>query len=173
METSQNKNTAIIVAMVLNVLNLILNVYGLICRDVKIYFLISIINGVAILYYALIGYKKPHGDLLKYIMVIFAINVACYALTNYVENVYISYCYVFAALLIAYACGRLDRDLQNKYILLIVFIIFVFGKITASAFVKEEFTLLSLTRYSEIIEWFAIMVTYLTRYEKHREIGNK
>ena len=169
----KNGNTIVLIVMIINFINLLLNLYGLIVRDNKLPFLLSSINGIIILYYALFAYKKPHGNLLKYVMGIFAINVACFALTSYADNFYISYCYVLAALLITYICGRLDREEQNLYLFIIVLILFVVGRITASAFEQEQSLFIALSRNSEIVEWIAMSVTYHIRYKTHKQAGIK
>ena len=96
----------------------------------QLHIIIVFLEYILVAFYALIGYKKPHGNILKYTL--FAFVLLCMyeflmpgrpATSNieYIANA----CIGLASVLIAYMSGRLNRVDQNKVIMSVVGVLFV------------------------------------------------
>ena len=137
---------------------------------------------IATLYYVLIGYKKPHGNLLRWTFLLLAfhyingiINVAMQIYnTNY--NVDIMLIIIgligISALLIAYVSGRLDKIKKNYALLIVitlaqitisVLFIILYGVWSNPKFVIWNFSICLL--------WINLVIAYLIRYREHKEAG--
>lgn len=130
---------------------------------------------IIILYYGFYGYKTPHGNLLKYIMLFFALllvnEVALEAGGKYpnlvsetilLPTTITGLCIVF----ISYIAGRLDRFNENIYIFTTVLVLLVIR-----AFLMSQYRTIMFSNFSDVIIWFDINCVYALRYKQHRQAG--
>ena len=138
---------------------------------------------IATLYYVLVGYKKPHGNLLRWTFLLLAfhhingiVNVAMQLSnnTNYSADLMLIIIGLngISALLIAYVAGRLDK-IKKNYALLI-FITFV--QIAISVLFINLYGVWSNPKYviwnfSICLLWIDLVVAYIIRYREHKEAG--
>ena len=129
-----------------------------------------------VFYYGINGYKIPHGNLVRYLMLI----LAAYNIFNVTVSIYRWYKLPWvvlaagnlAAMFIAYMAGRLNKFKKNLIVAIIVTVLLL-----AECFwpVKipgvEVDALFFLDRSLPILMWLTIMSIYFFRYEEHTEAG--
>lgn len=126
-----------------------------------------------VLVYAFFGYKKPHGNMLKILFLIFAVYLAfCGTLAISGNKVYlIGDLFILAALTMAFVAGRLNKIEKNRFILMfggmVLLAIFVIFNIKFPALI-----------FSQIIENLTPMIilatlsfAYVARFEEHKAAG--
>lgn len=133
------------------------------------------INYVAIIYYALYGFKIPHGNSLKYIILIFALSlvdaVALESGARYTglvpEKTLISATLTGVCILIvSYVAGRLDRFYKNILLCTIALILLI-----VRALSMTHYPTIMFVDFADVIIWIDIMCVYAIRYNQHREVG--
>lgn len=133
---------------------------------------------IAILIYAFVGYKKPHGNLLRGMFFAFgaiiALNIMTFGLDATVSASLFSTirntCDIFAALLIVYVSGRLNKVEKNKKLLflsgVLMFIHYIMpvfkGPIIFNSLIGSVCPMIVLA---------ALGFAYTARYEEHKEAG--
>lgn len=131
----------------------------------------------AVFYYAFYGYKVPHGNSLKFIMLFFAMilvnSMSLEAGGKYpvLENQTIMLSTMVTGVctvLVAYASGRLDRFEKNIYLFVLVLIL-----LFVRAVIMVKFKTLMYTNFSDMIIWIDIICAYSIRYTQHKEAGTK
>ena len=132
---------------------------------------------ILILYYVFYGYKKPHGNLLKYIMLFFALllvnEIALEAGDKYpnlvsekiVLPITIS---GICIVMISYISGRLDRFNKNIYLFTAVLVLLVLR-----AFLMSHYRTIMFSDFSDAIIWFDINCAYALRYKQHKQVGQQ
>lgn len=128
-------------------------------------------------WYAVIGYKKPHGNLLKYLFLAFdcfvlgtITHILEYNTADMPINVVIRillYCVV--AVIIPYMAGRLDRINENKILGGIVLICLLSTAILNMIFSQSSGNFFS--SMNSTILGLAVLSLYVVRYKKHKEAG--
>lgn len=126
-------------------------------------------------YYALFGYKKPHGNMLRYLFLFYVI-CSCYFLLYYVP-VYPFYANAFGIAKIvafAYIAGRLDKVNKNKYILGVLIVVdlcfdiynvYTFGVLGMLNFITF------IGCISSLLFTTTVTLAYVIRYDLHKEAG--
>ena len=137
--------------------------------------IVDIAVACLIIYYAVSGYKKPHGNLLKQIMLLFGLSLV------FQMNLAIMYdnktTVVFVPvtmMLIAYIAGRLDRLKENR--ILMVIVVLNLAHCSFSSIVKGGgnggFAINHAVLFPLVI-WITLCGAYYTRYIQHKEAGLK
>ena len=169
----------IIALAVLSVAELIVNI---VC-SIKLYDVTSILFElipyiflfVAITYYAIIGYKKPHGDLLRAVFLVFSFS----CLGSIVSQVTYAKASGLApfvillgvtALLTAYVGGRLDK-IKKNYVPLVIVTIALPIKAILHCRVYPVDLLFAAWNFSTFVLWLDIALAYILRYKEHKEAG--
>ncbi len=124
--------------------------------------------------YGFVLYKKPHGNLLKLAMLLFAgiyITSAIIVASEGNGIVALNVIGTLAASAVVYGAGRLDRIEQNKYIFIIADVIFfaleLFSAITwPNRNFVETFVL-----FNHFIIFNTLVIAYFIRYKEHKEAG--
>ena len=134
------------------------------------------IEYVLIAVYALHGYRKPHGNMLKYTMLAFTVLsvykffVPGKPVTENVEYI-ANACIVLAAIMIAYISGRLNKINKNKILMIVVEVLFIVSivlmRLTQKAFSIDSF----IRSLSMPICWVALCFAYVARFEEHKAAG--
>jgi len=135
---------------------------------------IAILVYILLLYYVFIGYKKPHGNLLRYLLLAFAL---CIALTV-VFLIKLSFddlsgktTLIIAAMMITYMAGRLNKLRQNIVIMIVVAILLavsLIGFFKAFGFMSFHNTYAVICF---VIQWIMLCAAYLVRFKEHKEAG--
>jgi len=127
----------------------------------------DIVVSALIVYYAFIGYRKPHGNLLKYIILICTVPqfIAVYQFAQLsspwqaiIAAIEIGLCF--------YVAGRLHRVKQNMILMSVVFAIRLAASVVG--LVKGTMVIGAIT---PLILWLDICVAYILRYKEHKEAG--
>lgn len=143
-----------------------INTFTTACVDILLY--------VCIAYYTLKGYKKPHGNLLKYMMLLFAfmIVVSLKALEFLSIKEMMLFC--FAVGLICYMAGRLNKFNEVKIISLVVMLLLLHcchAQVSAMSTFMDLAITTRFNFYAKVIIWMALTTSYFTRYLQHKEAG--
>jgi len=135
----------------------------------------DIVMYLLVAYYGLWGYKKPHGNILKYLMLLFGVSLIPSILVS-VSGSYVSQILQIimsiAVLLVGYISGRLYKFQTNRILIIIVTAIFIFRLFTMPMlFPTVTNPILLLGPLNQVILWLAICVAYFSRYQLHKEAG--
>jgi len=124
--------------------------------------------------YIFLFYKKPHGNMLKYAMLIFSFaNILSSSYLLLMGNTY-QIVKLLAAAAVCYCAGRLDRIDENKYILPALGLFFIWVSVSGVRVDIENQTsnvLSILTRFNNTINYFTLVIAYFVRYDEHKEAG--
>jgi len=123
-----------------------------------------------LLYYVFAGYKKPHGNLLRHLMLAFALFIALHIVIA-VGNTLGLIARIVAAMLITYMAGRLNKLRQNIVIMaLVAILLFV---TSMNVFIEYGFTSVhEICAFSGLfIQWLVFCAAYFVRYKEHKESG--
>ena len=137
-----------------------------------------------IIYYVFNAYKKPHGDLLRYLFVLISFNCLTIILDEiesmYHYNLSLNYMRWFvgligiAAILSAYISGRLDKINRNVLpIVIITLALFAknFFYFTFPDFYAPYGLIEIIWYFATFILWLDIVFAYVLRYREHKEAG--
>lgn len=123
------------------------------------------------IYYAFAGYKKPHGNLLKIILFVFAATAAINALdASGLSNIFVLYLCMAVVIIAAHLAGILDRFERCKLLFLVNFIIIV---ITAILDQSTKQGIMVFVIFSFPVLWLDIFASYVQGYKEHKEAGKK
>ena len=150
-----------------------------------------IIGYLLVLYYAFWGYKTPHGNLLRYLIISYAFLLALGSesrlfagarserpvdVTNAEGQLrrgargltaYKGLLTSVALILMSYIAGRLNKYKQNKILIPIVLVI-----LFVRSFVSRTFRIqVAMTDLSYLILWVGIACAYFARNDAHKEAG--
>ena len=138
---------------------------------------------IAIIYYASVGYKRPHGNLLRVIFLLLSLtclngvvdSATCMPLfegnDSSLQLLIIGFDGI-SVLLIAYVGGRLDKIKKNTFPLILI----------TAAQIAKSVLFVSLHNawqepvhivwnFSTCILWLDIAFAYILRYKEHKEAG--
>jgi len=176
----KSNRVAIIIMMVLVAIGLISSVFDIVEGLQNTYpaiIIAKLVMYILVAYYGLWGYKKPHGNLLKYLMLAFGITLitpVILADSSHLRQII----YPIAILLIGYMSGRLYKYKENRIIAIIVTVLLVFLFIMKVVDPGSEIRLVAidnpfnlLISLDPTILWLAIYVSYSSRYRLHKEAG--
>lgn len=137
---------------------------------------------VFLLYYVLYNYKKPHGNLLKYLFLAFAVCilagvVSIKAERNMLDNIF-NYARGLVVILLAYLSGRLDRYKQNIAIIVAILALMLGTSILSTVYIfvygSYDVDFWSIIDcYDSFVLCLDLMVAYLFRYREHISIGKQ
>ena len=126
-----------------------------------------------IIFYGLWGYKIPHGNLLRYEFIVFAIMNILVLLTDLQLGLFASYLLAAKALLSIYMAGRLDKIKKNIWIMIAVLVLEIDYDLSFVISLKGSFTsfISFIALFCGIYMWVALCGAYITRYKLHKEAG--
>ncbi len=126
-------------------------------------------------YYTLFGYKKPHGNLLKYLMIIYAMSLLSELYMAVKFNEYLNVCILSLSMLfIGYISGRLHKINENCFLAILILIL----QLLIPVFVLLNGTskpslLMWIVIATPAVIWLSLTCACLVRFEQHREAGLK
>lgn len=122
-------------------------------------------------------YKKPHGNLLKYTMLLFAfvtILISGYYLSISSASGVTRAMYfgkLITAGLVCYCAGRLNKIKQNKIIFPIIDVFLLAYGIWGCVVSKNVTFTYAFNFFETFIIFTTIMIAYFVRYQEHHEAG--
>ena len=132
---------------------------------------------ILILYYVIYGYKIPHGNSLKYIIIFFGLmlvnEMALEAGGKYPgldqHTILLSTTITgLCVIVVSYISGRLDKYEKNSYLfILTLFLLFI------RTILMVNYKTIMYTNISDIIVWVDLYWAYALRYAQHKEAGLK
>ncbi len=133
------------------------------------------ITSLLLLYYVVKGYKIPHGNLLKYLFILFAVSclggILSTASNRTTLDIAYNYMRGIVVLMTTYIAGRLDRFKQNKLMMSIVGLI-MFSSSLIESIPNFETDIIGVSIcYTFFILWIDLMIAYIFRYNEHKEAG--
>ena len=180
METLKNKKLIIYVVMgLLSVLSLyseIVACVGIKTLDFTIELIVFCIMLALILYYAIVNFKVPHGNLLKYLFIAFSamtfVGLLAGSSSSGVpqEDIYL-YQLLRGVVVIAsaYIGGRLDRIKENIYYIIVCAFILL-GTSIVNIVLYDITDFISIVFFSNFfILWLDLALAYIFRYYGHKE----
>lgn len=138
------------------------------------------VMGLLAMWYAFVGYKKPHGNVLRAVFFAFSVYLVFQSGLASRSDVtpgpsyflpWTSYFLMFAALTVAYISGRLNKIEKNKKLIVfagILMIVFALVKLFdghANTFSRIY------GLFSSAILFTALSCAYIARYEEHKAAG--
>lgn len=195
MENKKNLSTGaligIVVLAVLSAASAFANVYEVLSIPVLVTpgaiaeivtFLILLIG---VVYYAVRNYKVPHGNLLRWLFFLFALNclgglaeqiVGAYRfgmMEQNMDNVMLLVMLIaVSAILAAFISGRLDHLRGNIACIIIITVAQLVKSVIFLSQLGGDYSILGvLLNFSTFMLWFDMVVAYLLRYKPHKEAG--
>ena len=168
---------ALLIVIILNILWIICNTYVYIqmLGSISAFQVLNIIMFAVSVYYACYSYKKPHGNLMRYlILCCAALDAIKYINSTLPYPTYIYYVFYAITILKAYMAGRLDHYKQNVIISVVIIALqivhiypFMSHQILSGSMTFVNF----FSTIGPVTVWLAIATSYIIRYKPHKEAG--
>jgi len=130
-----------------------------------------------VLYYGVRGYKKPHGNMVRYLMLILAVYIAAATITpiySFSASWPIVLSSMYAVLFMAYMAGRLNKVKKNRYVAILVTVLLLVRCFWPME-LPDAYGMVNLSyvldRLSPLFMWLTTVLIYFFRYHEHREAG--
>ncbi len=139
---------------------------------------------LSVAYYTVAGYKKPHGNLLRnmfllysffcageMIAMVFYANEHGYLSTSFPRSISMLIMVVLCAELTAFVAGRLDKIKKNSFLLALItaaLIAVSLLDIGKPPFPQPVYLLWS---FVPVLVWLDLITAYILRYREHKEAG--
>lgn len=179
METKNRLKTGLIIVLVLCVLELLdlaSSIITLINQGRTGGVILSVLGiflSIIIIWYSFIGYKKPHGNTLRWAFLAFALYLGFHASVDlYLMKEFISgEVMLLAAIIIAYISGRLNKIEKNKKLLILVGLLVLADAVMY--FINNHPTdlLECFGSVCSMVFLAALGLSYAARYDEHKEAG--
>ena len=143
---------------------------------------LNIVFCLIVILYAVVGYKKPHGNMLKTLFFIFAVYLLAIASidfmgrsSEYIQNGLVA----MAALIVAYISGRLNKLEKNRILLVIagalLFIKVIMGFWAVPPHAENAgfavMVMPVIRQAALLIDLAALGFAYTARFEEHKAAG--
>ena len=173
MENKQKHFAATLLVVLLTLAGLALTVYALIAgketygyRDLP-----AAIGYAVILFYALFGYKTPHGNLLRYCFMIYALLYGVSGALAPEQSAVIEILEVCVVTASAYVAGRLGK-FKSVIIVMVAAAGLLLGELFATLPTAAEGGFLAaFLPINFLILWVSLCLVYRVRYQDHRDAG--
>ena len=126
-------------------------------------------------FYIVYGYKKPHGNHMRYLLLIYVVYESIILMRSADwQPVYMLVANLAIIVLATYMAGRLDRYKQNVIIsavILVLHIVYIYPFINI-ALLNNALTAITFVGYiGPVTIWLAIAAGYIIRFKAHKEAG--
>ena len=173
-ELKTGEAIALIVIFLLNVLWFVCNLLTF-SGDISIQFLISTFMFADAAFYTYYGYKKPHGNNMRYLLLLQAISIAVLVVVNgTTQPAFLTVNYLTSIILVAYMAGRLEHYKQNIVISVIVLI----SKLISTFYYIDVWSKAGTLTFTNAVScfgstliWLLIVSGYIIRFKLHKEAG--
>ena len=141
-----------------------------------LFLLVCVYYGL-VLYYGVKGYHKPHGNMVRWLILVLAVFVAGSVLTQ-IERFSAAWPIILsndlAILAMGFLAGRLHKVEKNKYITIFVSLMLLircFWFLEHPGMSGADAVLFVLDRCQPIFMWLTLLLIYFYRYAEHKEAG--
>ena len=139
---------------------------------------------LSVAYYTVAGYKKPHGNLLRnmfllysffcageMIAMVFYANEHGYLNASFPRSISMLILVALCAVLTAFVAGRLDKIKKNSFLLVLITVALI--AVSLLDLGKPPFLQLMYVLWSfvPVLIWLDLVVVYILRYCEHKEAG--
>lgn len=129
---------------------------------------------VFVLYYALSGYKIPHGNLLRAEFLVFSVSLVAQVIMPKPDSGVLltvsTLCTALGALIVAYTAGRLNKIEKNRKLLILSGAL-LFAGCCLSSMIRDFGIRRMINSFEPIIVSAALGFAYTARFEEHRAAG--
>ena len=164
---------------------LLLNIAWIICStwfgikvngNITLTQIVNIVMFAVTVYYVCYSYKKPHGNLMRYLILCSAAFSAIRSIILIFEYpIYIAVVSYLIIILKSYMAGRLDHYKQNVIISAVILV----GQCLMTYYLIDLFAgsglpltfIYVVSAFGPVILWLAIAASYIFRYKEHKEAG--
>lgn len=176
MEEGKNKKYKLLIigALIISLIGLAYPIFEIIYnKAVSAEGIIKILCYLFVIYYLFIGYKKPHGNLLRIIFMLFAFTVLIQAIATANVSDNAAYLVGTASIFIAYISGKLHKYKNNQVIATVALSLLLLGYAISLAQETSTDFILKVTNLDLVVEWLALLAVYYVRFNLHVEAGKK
>ena len=179
MENKKNLSTGAIVALIViavfNILSFVCN-FIMFRGHMSFSFWVAIFEFIIAAFYAIYGFKKPHGNHMRHLLLIYAVIDAVLLLLSCTNQpTYVNAVYLIIIILAVYMAGRLHKYTQNIIISIAVLVcdgIVAYYLIDMIAGFGIPLTFVNFCAcLGGVACWLAIAAGYVFRYREHKEAG--
>lgn len=160
----------IVINSILTILCVISGVYILLKAPNTVAFYIFVLETLLAFYYVVAGYKKPHGNLLRYIIwgyVVFTVFQLNGVIILKQQDLAILEIVIIA--MSAYFSGRLNKFRQNQILGLILFIVVLTENILYTIRYPQFPLISKVFFFIPAVLFIDILFAYTLRYHMHKE----
>lgn len=177
MEKKKLSTGALVALIVIAALNVLWIVCNLVLYSANILFQVwaPIVMFAIAAIYTVYGYKKPHGNHIRYLLLLNAVDLGALLIANRSwQPAYLIAVSIANIILVSYMAGRLDRYKQN---LIISIVILALKIVSIYPFISMaiKYDIMSFAVFFSYIGpvtvWLAIAASYIIRYKPHKEAG--
>ena len=197
MKTEENTKTSLglmvlLAATAIAIVFLITELTAAMELPTKISCIVSAVICLLALYYGISGYKVPHGNMIRYLLLAFAAAEASEFLLNPGMMKPMAICLLLTTILSSYMAGRLNKNKECKIIIAVV------GIMLIAVWAMHRFMPPSMPMgepgpagmemaqmpertdwirdifpndISRFLSWLVLGVSYITRYDEHKKAG--
>ena len=126
-------------------------------------------------FYTFAGYKKSHGNMLRYLYLTFGayivVEATLFPSFSIAGLILGNICYTFAALIITYVAGRLQKIEKNRWLLVVAGILMLVRLILVKINLPIFAIGTLLGDITPLLIHLAIGFAYTARYEEHKAAG--
>ena len=183
---------ALLAAMAITLVFLIVELTALKELPTKISCIVSAVICLLALYYGISGYKVPHGNMIRYLLLAFAAAEASEFLLNPGMVKPMAICLLLTTILSSYMAGRLNKNKECKILIALVGIMLIavwamhrfmppalpmgepgpagmeMAQIPERTdWIRDIFP----SDISRFLSWLVLGVSYVTRYDEHKKAG--
>lgn len=143
--------------------------------SIRSFILVAVYYGF-VFYYGIAGYKKPHGNMVRYLLLILALYIAAsiIIMVSRFEDVslIIFASSNFAAVLIGYMAGRLSKVKKNIVVAIIISVLLLLKSFWPVAGGElNMYSIFVLDRTMPIFMWITVAFIYFFRFSEHKQAG--
>ena len=165
---------AYLVVLVLNVMWFISNIV-MFKSENAFQICVPLVMFVISLFYVFYDYKKPHGNTIRYLLLIYAVYTGVMTIIgNPGQQTLLMAINIATIIFTTYMAGRLDKYKQNVIISIVILVlkVFIIYPYINIAIKLNALTLINLIKYlGPVSIWSAIAGAYIIRYKLHKEAG--
>ena len=169
---------ALLIILILNVLWIICSTWTRVKMFGSLPFnqIVNIVMFVVTVYYVCHSYKKPHGNLMRYlILCCAALEALQYINAGFTYPTYIVYVFYAITILKAYMAGRLDHYKQNVIISAVILIcecLILYSLVDICIDMGAHISfVIFMGLVGPVTQWLAIAAGYIFRFKLHKEAG--
>jgi len=128
------------------------------------------ISEMLLIYYLFAGYKIPHGNMLKYLILFFCFSISM-SIAFLPSASIVLLLKALCVLLAAFMGGRLERIYQNRLWMLLVFIMLTISGVVSYLAIEDSSFFACFGSFAFAVQWIVLCSVYFIRFREHRVAG--